>query len=251
MNHDAAGHYERLAATYDQTWGHRPDYVEWMNGEILRRLNLTTGDHVADIGAGTGLFLRRLSEQVSGENPIVCIDPSQQMLDRLPADLRVLPVCAYAEDVATARVGLPYDKLDVITMKEAIHHVRDIPGTLRGLASWLVPGGRVLVVTAPPRPEYPLFQAARDRFAEGHPEPDHIADAMREAGLHTQLEHQEFPVTVDREHYFNLVRNRWMSVLSTFTDEELDAGLEEMEIAYPQSQLQFADRFAFVLGRRP
>lgn len=250
MSYDAAEHYDRLASTYDQTWGYRPDYVAWMNDRILTRLRLDPGDHVADIGAGTGLFLRKLSEQVNTQSPIVCIDPSQAMLDQLPDDLNVLPVCALAEDVAAARVGLPYDKLDAITIKETVHHFTDMATTVGGLADWLVAGGRMLVVSLPPWPSYPLFHAARERFAANQPEPEDVAAAMRDAGLHVDLEHEEYPVTVKRDRYFNLVRNRWMSVLSTFSDEELEAGLEEMAAAYPEPELTFPDRFAFVLGRR-
>lgn len=250
MSYDATEHYDRLASTYDQTWGYRPDYVEWMNSRILRRLRLNPGDHVADIGAGTGLFLRKLSEQVSKENPIVCIDPSRAMLDQLPDDLNVLPVCAYAEDVAAARVGLPYDKLDAIVIKETIHHFGDMPRTIHGLADWLTADGRVLVVTLPRWPAYPLFQAARERFAANQPEPEDIAAAMRDCGLRVELEYDAYPVTVARDRYFDLVRNRWMSVLSTFSDEELQAGLAEMAAACPEPELRFPDRFAFVLGHR-
>ncbi|MGH3656706.1 MAG: class I SAM-dependent methyltransferase [Micromonosporaceae bacterium] len=250
MSYDAAEHYDQLADSYDQTWGHRPDYVEWMNRQVMSRLRLTADDHVADIGAGTGLFLRTLSEQVNADNPIVCIDPSQRMLDQLPDELNVVPVHGYAEEVAAGTVSLPYDKLDAITMKESIHHITDIPATVRGLADWLVTGGRLLVVTLPTRPPYPLFAAARDRFAAHQPEPDDIAAAMEAAGLRVELEYEEFPVRVQRDHFFDLVRNRWMSVLSTFTDQELAAGLAEMAGEYPEGELSFPDRFAFVLGHR-
>jgi hypothetical protein len=122
---------------------------------------------------------------------------------------------------------------------------------MRGLADRLAPGGRLLVVTLPPRLDYPLFDAALDRFAERHPEPEGIADAMRAAGLETETAIEEFPVSADRDQYIGLVRNRWMSVLSTFADEELARGLDEMRERYPQRELHFVDRVAFVSGTRP
>jgi ubiquinone/menaquinone biosynthesis C-methylase UbiE len=171
VTYDPADHYERLAKTYDDTWGHRPDYVAWMNQHVLDRLRIGPGHRVADIGAGTGLFLRSLVQQVTEDNPIVCIDPSRSMLDQLPDDPRLHPVCASAEAVAAGEVDLPYDRLDAIVIKETIHHFANIPKTLLGLAERLAPGGRLLVVTLPPRLEYPLFTAALDRFAEHQPEP--------------------------------------------------------------------------------
>jgi ubiquinone/menaquinone biosynthesis C-methylase UbiE len=250
VNYDPAEHYERLAQNYDDTWGHRPDYVDWMNQLTFDRLRIGPNDRVADIGAGTGLFLRSLMRHVTEENPIVCIDPSRSMLDQLPDDPRLIQVCASAEAVAAGEVDLPHDRLDAIVIKETVHHFSDIPKTLAGLAQLLDPGGRLLVVTLPPRLRYPLFTAALDRFAEYQPEPADIASAMRDAGLTVDLDYDEFTVRVDAGHYAQLVARRWMSVLSTFDDEELAAGLAEMRTRNPAGELEFPDRFAFVLGHR-
>ncbi len=250
MPYDPAEHYERLAENYDDTWGHRPDYVSWMNELIFDRLRIEPRDRIADIGAGTGLFVRTLMERVTADNPIACIDPSPSMLDQLPDDPRLRPVCGSAEMVVAGEVELPYEQFDAIVIKETIHHFTDIPKTVAGLADRLAPGGRLLVVTLPPRLEYPLFAAALRRFAEHQPEPENIASAMRDAGLAVDLDHRAFTVRVDAEHYRSLVGRRWMSVLSTFDDSELAAGLAEMREVHPEGELAFPDRFAFILGRR-
>jgi hypothetical protein len=41
---------------------------------------------------------------------------------------------------------------------------------------------------------------------------------------------------------------RYMSLLSHFNDERLDAGIAEMRQARPGSTVTFTDTFAFVLG---
>jgi hypothetical protein len=41
-----------------------------------------------------------------------------------------------------------------------------------------------------------------------------------------------------------------MSLLSTFSDSEIEEGVEEMQAAHPEPVLVFPDRFAFVLGQR-
>lgn len=250
MTYDTEEHYQRLAETYDQTWAHRPDYVEWMNAHIDDRLELSPGELIADIGAGTGLFLQHLAEHVTADNPIVCVDPFQPMLDQVPDDPRLSTMRASGEEIADGRVALPYDRVDAIVIKETIHHVQDIPGTLRGLAELLRPGGRLLIVTLPPRLEYPIFQAALDRFAAYQPEPDDLVRYMQAAGLAAEVTYDQFQVTVDRDHYVDLVANEWMSVLSTFTEAELQAGLDEMREKYSPGQLSFPDRFAFVLGTK-
>ena len=243
-------HYAQVASSYNYSWSSRTEYVSWMNAAIAKRLRISSGDRIADIGAGTGLFLRQLAHRASVDEPILCIDPSAEMLENLPEDPRLRPIRGTAEDVAGGQVALPYEQFDAIVMKEVIHHIRDVYGTLRGLAGLLAPGGRMLVVTLPPLLDYPLFQAALDRFAAMQPEPESIANAMHAAGLQAECLIEEVPVVVDRDQYIDLVGNRWMSVLSTFTDEELTSGLDEMRDRYPPGELQFVDRFAFVAGVR-
>jgi ubiquinone/menaquinone biosynthesis C-methylase UbiE len=251
MAYDSDEHYQRLAETYERNWADRPQYVAWMADKIMEWLDPSPGDRIADIGSGTGLFLSRLMEVASADAPIICVDPSQPMLDLLPDDPRLTPLCATAEQIATGEVKMPVDSVDAFVFKEAIHHVKDIPGTLQGLADRLNPGGRILIVSLPPRLDYPLFQAALDRFAENQPEPDNMAAAMREAGLIVDNAIEEFTVTIERDRWLNLVRNQWMSVLSTFSKEEVAVGAEEISRKYTDPQISYADRFAFVRGIRP
>jgi ubiquinone/menaquinone biosynthesis C-methylase UbiE len=248
MAYDPNEHYQRLAETYDGNWADRPQYVAWMADKIMDWLKPSSGERIADIGSGTGLFLSRLMEIASADAPILCVDPSQPMLDLLPDDPRLTPICATAEQIATGEVPMPVPTVDAFVFKEAIHHVKDIPGTLAGLADRLNPGGRILIVSLPPRLRYPLFQAALDRFAEGQPEADELIEAMRGTGLKTDNRIEEFTVTIDRDHWLKLVRNQWMSVLSTFSQEEIAAGVEEIQGRYPDSPISYQDRFVFVRG---
>ncbi|MBX7551156.1 class I SAM-dependent methyltransferase [Streptomyces sp. tea 10] len=249
---DVHGHYEELAAEYDEHWVYGPHYIPWMSGRIAEALRLAPMDRIADVGSGTGLFAREVANQVQPHHPILCVDPSAAMLSQLgtPPPTGLTPIVASAEDLAEGRTRLPYDQLDAMWLKESVHHVADPEHTLRGLADRMAPGGRLLVVMLPATIQYPLFKAALARFEELQPNPAIIEGHLRAAGLEASLTYVEHELRIDRDKYLGMVRARYMSLLSTFSDSEIEKGIEEMRVAHPESVLVFPDRFAFVLGRR-
>ncbi len=137
-------------------------------------------------------------------------------------------------------------------MKEAIHHVKpsDRRWVVDGLGRLLAPGGRLLVVMLPTRIEYPLFRAALEAFERLQPDPADIASYLREAGLSADVRYHDFTLSVPKERYLAMVRERYMSLLSLFDDDEIEAGVREIDAVHPGPLLTFPDRFAFVLGIR-
>jgi len=238
-------HYDRLAATYDENWAYDQDFVEWMTGCILQRLRITAGDVVADIGCGTGLFARGLAQHAGA---VVCVEPSAAMLAQVPADDRLIPVRASAEDMATGRVALPHDRYDAVLLKEVLHHVEDRAAVITGLTRLLRPGGRMLVAMLPTRISYPLFGAALKLFTDRQLDPADVAEEMRSAGLEAELSYDSFPLSYPTERYLGMVRDRYMSLLSYFDDAQLEAGVAEIQRAHPGERVEFTDTFTFILG---
>lgn len=248
MPEDPQSHYDRLADTYNDNWAYSPDFIRWMTGHILDRLALRAGERVADVGCGTGLYAKGLVERTG---TVLCIDPSANMLAQLPKTEALVPIQASAEAVASREVELPDDQLDAILVKEAIHHVRDQAAVLAGLAQLLAPNGRLLVVMLPARIEYPLFPAALALFERLQPDPADVATIMGTAGLQVDLRYESFELSFKKARYLAMVRSRYMSLLSSFDDAELERGIAEIDQCYPAERLSFTDRHAFVLGVRP
>lgn len=257
---ETSAHYERLAGSYDQNWTYNDAFLDWMAGEMADALALTSRDRIADVGCGTGLYTRRILDRVRPTAPILCVDPSEAMLSQLPADPSLRPIHASAEQLARGTGGhsgqqgpaIPRGSLDAIAIKEAIHHVAadDRPPVIAGLADLLGLDGRLLIVMLPTRIAYPLFDAAIRRFEELQPDPEDIAAHMRAAGLTVSLSYRDFPLEIPKDRYLGMVRNRYMSLLAMFDDDEIRDGVAEIDARHPEPVFSFPDRFAFVLGTR-
>jgi trans-aconitate methyltransferase len=249
---DTQAHYGRLAASYEHNWAYGEAFLDWMTREIIAVASITADDRIADVGCGTGLFTRRVLASVKPSAPILCVDPSDAMLDQLQEVPGLTRLRASAEVLATATGHDSPAPLDVITMKEAVHHIpaAERASTLAGLAGLLAPGGRLLVVMLPATLDYPLFDAALRRFEELQPDPADIERHLSEAGLTTSLTYGAFELELPKERYLSMVRERYMSLLSMFDDDEIEDGIAEIEQQHPEPVLRFPDGFAFVLGVR-
>ena len=110
----------------------------------------------------------------------------------------------------------------------------------------------MLIVMLPTRIEYPLFPEALERFTHLQPDPSTIASFLSESGLDTTRETRGFTLNLTRRHWRQMVSNRFMSLLSTFDDEELARGLSQIDDRLGDADhVTFRDNFEFICGRRP
>lgn len=247
---DTQAHYSKLATQYDSLWEHSSIFRDWMVDQILARVHLVTGDTIADVGGGTGIYASALLDRVPGVE-VTLIDPSAEMLEQVhPRDrLTVLHASGASAPDRLRRIGS--SRLQLILVKEAVHHFDEIPETLANLAKLLQVGGSMLIVMLPQRIDYPLFDGALRRFTELQPDPTQIQGAMQAAGLAVERTQAGYRLDIARERWLAMVGGRFMSLLSAFGDGELDAGLKEIQSRWPDAEVfSFFDTFEFILGVR-
>lgn len=238
------GHYERLATNYDHFLHYSTDFVRWHTSAMIERLQLVPDDVLVDLGGGTGMYSLDIVAQVPLRHPVIVVDPFPQMLEQIPDDA---PVERVAEDaLAFSEEPRQYDK---VLIKEAVHHVEERERLFRNLYERLRPGGRVLLVHVPPELDYPLFEAALERSLTWHANPDELEAALQRVSFDVQRERRVHRHRMPTEHYLQMVESQYMSLLSSFTDDELARGLDEMRRTYADRDLlEFDDRFDYITG---
>ena len=126
--------------------------------EVVARLGLEPGDQVADIGAGTGVFSGPLAQAVAPGGTLYAVEIDQELLDYVNDR-------AGRENITniTTVLGefgdpnLPSRELDLIFFHDVLHHIENRQQYLQVTASYLKPGGRIVVVD----------------MIKGHPEAGH------------------------------------------------------------------------------
>jgi ubiquinone/menaquinone biosynthesis C-methylase UbiE len=160
----------------------RPERDAYQQPErVMEALAFRPGERVADIGAGSGYFTRRISRAVGPGGVVWAIDIR-------PEILAVLHERARREGLANIRLQqvepddpqLPAGRVDTVVMVDTLHYVKDRSAYARKLRASLAPGGRVVVIDFLPKPpaERPWGPPP-----EQHLSREEVDAAMAEAGL--------------------------------------------------------------------
>ncbi len=115
--------------------------------EIVAGLGLEPGMAVADVGAGTGLFLASFDAAVEAEGRVYAVDIAPNFLAHLRerAKREELPTVAVIE--ATERsVELPPASVDLAFVCDTYHHFEYPRSSLASLREAIRPGGTLVVI---------------------------------------------------------------------------------------------------------
>ncbi len=131
-----------------------PARADWQKPEeVAAALRLKPGMIVADLGAGTGYFIRYLSKAVAPGGIVLAIDTEPAMVNYIGARAgrdgltNVVPVLAQADDPF-----LPRERVDRVLIVDTYHHIDDRLNYFGRMRDSLAPGGRVVVVDFHKRP---------------------------------------------------------------------------------------------------
>ena len=142
MQHSFEG-AEKWAAVFDD-----PARDAWQKpDEVVALLAIEPGMTVADLGAGTGYFLARLSRAVGESGRVIATDLEPDMV-RYMGERATREGLANVEvrQVAADDPGLDAGAVDRVLVVDVWHHISDRVAYARKLAAALRPGGRVVIV---------------------------------------------------------------------------------------------------------
>ncbi len=145
-------------------WLERPERVaEEMPDALLAAMGLEDGDVVADIGAGSGFFTRRMARLVAPTGTVYAVDIQPEMLEILQGHVEeegvtgVVPVLSDFDDPK-----LPEGEIDWILLVDVYHEFGDFEAMLVKMREALKSDGKVALV------EYRVEDGTGDHIRGDH-----------------------------------------------------------------------------------
>jgi SAM-dependent methyltransferase len=129
-------------------WLEREEREQEERGELLlRELGLQPGMQVADVGAGTGYYARRMAKLLGANGTVFAVDVQPEMI-AIGLDLakkanitNIKPVLSAVDDVKLASASI-----DVAIMVDVYHELEFPFEVMESLVRAMKPGGRIVFV---------------------------------------------------------------------------------------------------------
>jgi len=133
-------YFDELAPIWDKEL--TPERLRCLGG-IIDELGIKHGDHVVDIGSGTGVLVPFLAAKLGSEGKIVALDLSMEMLIQAQAK-GFPPIVGFAQADVIA-IPLQDDSMDLAMCNSALPHFGDKQKALKEIARVLSTNGRLVI----------------------------------------------------------------------------------------------------------
>lgn len=239
-----SNHFDTIADVFNRIWYFSDDYKDFVIQHIVNDLTLSEKDILADIGGGTGTFTSRLRNEAHLQQAY-CIEPASAMCAEASKLSDITAICADAHTFIAS--NNPFTK---ILLKEVIHHITDRERFWNNVHKALPNGGKLLIITRPQHIAFPFFNAAKEAFARNQPPHEFFETELRSCGFKVETHMRDHTFTLPKESWYEMLRHRFMSDLGVFSDGEIEAGIDEIEINYPDKSIDIIDNLIFITATK-
>ncbi len=234
-------HYKNIAEDFNKVWNFSNKYKKWAVEKIGYHLKLNNKDIFVDIGGGTGTFTNMIAEQFTPKKAY-CVEPERNMCNIAKQYTNIKTICS---DTFYFINNLKY-KYNKILFKEVIHHIKNRNTLWNNIYNTIENNGRILIYTRPKKIKFPLFEKAKQEFYKNQPSYDLMISELKNNGFNVELSIESFTFKLQKKEWHNMIKTKFMSDLSIFSDREILKGIEEIENKYNTKFYNIEDEIIFI-----
>lgn len=231
---------------------------------LVSRAELKPGQHVLDLGTGTGSVALRAAPAITPHGHVTAVDISPEMLELARQRTSgAAPTDISFEEGRAEALPVKAETIDVVLACLSLMYVIDRAAAAREIARVLRPGGQLVaaVWAGPERADIVLLQQTAGSFAPEPPVPGvgpgsladpaaflaHLAEAGIEASVETEVTEFEFD---DFGSAWNVLAGVTAERLEPERAEEAKSAVRAIMWPHGDGPRRFRNETQFIVGRR-
>ena len=225
----------------NKTWLSSQKYINSFNRFLIRNFNLNSNSKILDIGCGRGKILGALNSKLKFKIKPLGID----IIEHRNRDKRI----NFKRIDALNYSSTDNQKFDLILIKQTIHLMKlaEIKRLLRLLKKKLNSKGKILIFTLETnKNEIPTFKLMKNKLEQSLKRDKEILKIITKLYPYRKKKKFFFDVKVKKKEYLKMIKNRYISILLTFSNKQLDFGVQEIELKY-KDIIKFKDKLICII----
>jgi len=228
----------------NKNWLSSRQYIKNLNNFIMRQSKLNVSSEILDIGCGRGKILGDLKSKLNLQKKPIGID----LVNHKDKDKRI----KFKKIDALSFFLKNKIKFDLILIKQTIHllDLKKIKQLLHHCKKNLNQGGVILVFTLDPRNnQIPNFKLMKERLNKSLIRDKKILKMLFKEGFYRNVKKFVFKVKITKKDYLKMIRNKFISTLLNFKNNEILDGINEINVKY-KNMLLFNDNLICIIFRK-
>ena len=225
----------------NKTWLSSQKYINSFNRFLIKNFNLNSNSKILDIGCGRGKILGALNSKLKLKIKPLGID----IINHKNRDKRI----NFKRIDALNYSVTDNQKFDLILIKQTIHLMKlaEIKRLLRLLKKKLNSKGKILIFTLETnKNEIPTFKLMKNKLEQSLRRDKEILKIITKLYPFREKKKFFFDVKVKKKEYLKMIKNRYISTLLTFSNKQLDFGVQEIELKY-KDIIRFKDKLICII----
>ena len=228
----------------NKTWLSSQNYIQSFNSFILKQQKLNKDSKILDIGCGRGKIIENLANKLKLTNKPIGLDIENHKDKSKKIIFKKIDALSYIFKTEIT--------FDLILIKQTIHLLerKQVIKLLSICKNKLNPNGKIIILSLDPKKnEIPTFQLMNKKLKISLKKDQKLFNLILKNQNKIIIKKFTFDVQISKTKYLQMIKNRYISTLLNFSNEQIDDGINEIKKDYGKV-LNFKDRLiTFVIKK--
>ena len=228
----------------NKTWLSSKRYIYSFNNFILKQKKFGKNSRILDIGCGRGKIIGNLSDKLALVNKPIGLDIESHKDKSKKINFKKSDAITF---VSKTKITF-----DLILIKQTIHMLKknQIIKLLSICKNKLNKNGMIIILSLDTRKnEIPTFYLMKKKLKDSLKRDEKIFNLILKFNPKAIIKNFIFKVKVSKKKYLQMIKNRYISTLLKFNDNQIKNGLKEINFKY-KNELKFNDRLICLILKK-